>query len=81
MTKPSQDLAPTLAFLTGVSIPENNVGALIPNLMITTGDGDGVNGDSEAAEAFYCNTLQVSKVLKSNLGEETAMKSEFTGWG
>ena len=72
-----QDLAPTLAFLTGISIPENNLGALIPDLTITSSDQH--EGDSEvkeAAAAFYYNAIQVSRVMQSNLGEEAVTKSK-----
>ena len=75
----AQDLAPTLAFLTGISIPENNLGALIPDLMIASADHH--EGDSEGAEtaaAFYYNAIQVSQVMKSNLGQEATTKSKNT---
>ena len=75
---PSQDLAPTLAFLTGISIPENNLGALIPDLILTSTDHH--EEDDEAAEtaaAFYNNAIQVSRVMKSNLGEEAMTKSKI----
>ena len=74
----SQDLAPTLAYLTGVSIPENNLGALIPDLMITSTDHhEGDNEALETAAAFYYNAIQVSRVMKSNLGEEASSKSKI----
>ena len=75
---PSQDLAPTLAFLTGISIPENNLGALIPDLMLTSTDHHEWDGEAaETAAAFYNNAIQVSRVMKSNLGEEAMTKSKI----
>ena len=78
MSAHSQDLAPTLAFLTGISIPENNLGALIPDLMITSTDHH--EGDSEVKEtaaAFYYNAIQVSRVMQSNLDEEAMARSKI----
>ena len=45
--------------------------------MITSADHH--EGDSEAAEAaaaFYYNAIQVSRVMKSNLGLEATIKSK-----
>ena len=77
MSTHSQDLAPTLAFLTGISIPENNLGALIPDLMITSTDlHEGDSEVEETAAAFYYNAIQVSRVMQANLGEEAVTKSK-----
>ena len=63
-----QDLASTLAFLTGVPIPRNNLGSLIPSFI-------GSDKSNENLAAWLYNAEQVAKVLKANFGPEEASKS------
>ena len=55
------DLASTLAFLTGVPIPRNNIGRIIEPLI----DVFGVDEDEKAFAWFY-NAAQVAKLIKED---------------
>jgi ethanolaminephosphotransferase len=68
-----QDLASTLAFLTGVPIPKNNLGALIPKLVML---GRSERREEEELAAWYYNAEQVAEVLQANLGPTDAVKSK-----
>ncbi len=72
-----QDLPSTLAFLTGVPIPRNNLGSLIPTFL-DLGSTAVVAGEKTEDEvsAWLYNAEQVAKVLVSNLGRATADQSK-----
>ena len=58
-----QDLVPTLAYLTGVPIPRNNLGTLLENFIRPS---DKVFIDETSAK--YYNAYQLQKVLGRNFG-------------
>ncbi len=59
-----QDLVPTLAALTGVPIPQNNIGQIITEFLHSKWTRAGKVAD---AEAYWYNAKQVARVLEKNL--------------
>lgn len=61
-----QDLVSTLAALTGVPIPKNNIGALIPDLLRVKEDFEVQETLFQLAHYLY-NADQVAKVVEKNI--------------
>ena len=60
-----QDVVPTLAYLTGIPIPVNNFGSMVPEFIA-------LKGDDAASRmlAWRYNAGQVSKVMERNIKDK-----------